>query len=61
MYEGTSTTMGSQPCKCCGGTGIQTNKDGINIICPCCGGTGKWGINQPSVICENNNPQGAPY
>lgn len=27
-------------CNACGGSGIQTNKDGINITCPVCSGKG---------------------
>lgn len=27
-------------CKCCGGTGTQTRKDGLRVLCPCCGGSG---------------------
>jgi len=27
-------------CKCCLGTGVQTNKDGLRIPCPFCAGTG---------------------
>jgi hypothetical protein len=30
------------PCRCCGGTGIQTRNDGIKIVCPACGGSGHW-------------------
>lgn len=37
------------PCKCCGGTGIQHNtRTGLNVICPCCNGTGE--DDSPSII-----------
>lgn len=29
-------------CKCCNGTGVQVNKDGLTVKCPCCSGTGDW-------------------
>lgn len=40
----------SKNCKCCNGTGIQMNREGINIKCPACGGTGNW--NNPAVTWE---------
>jgi len=30
-------------CKCCHGTGVQTNQQtGLRVKCPCCHGTGYW-------------------
>ncbi len=37
-----TTTNAAEPCKCCGGSGVQRDIEGINRICPCCGGTGLW-------------------
>ena len=35
-------TLMDEVCKCCGGMGVQTNKQtGITQHCPCCGGTGR--------------------
>ena len=32
-----------EPCRCCGGTGMQYNHlTGMNERCQCCYGTGKW-------------------
>jgi len=31
----------NEPCRCCGGSGVQTNKDGLTVRCPCCAGTSK--------------------
>lgn len=36
----TSARNATEPCKCCGGTGVQRRNDGIVIKCPCCGGSG---------------------
>lgn len=44
------STNVNEPCKCCYGTGVQTNKDGLRIKCPCCGGTGKWQTNKFDVM-----------
>ena len=33
--------LASEPCKCCGGTGVQVRNDGIKILCPACGGKGQ--------------------
>jgi hypothetical protein len=33
-----------EPCKCCGGTGVQTRYDGVKVKCPACGGSGNWQI-----------------
>ena len=33
-----------ETCKCCGGRGVQVDKNGITIRCPECGGTGKWNV-----------------
>lgn len=46
----TTTSASFNVCKCCGGSGIQQNKKGINIICPCCKGSGIW--NPPSLDVE---------
>ena len=41
------------PCKCCGGSGVQMNKDGIKINCPVCGGTGQQGgSTRPLIWCQ---------
>jgi len=32
--------MESVKCRCCDGTGVQVNKDGLRVICPCCLGSG---------------------
>jgi DnaJ-class molecular chaperone len=35
-------TQDRKYCKCCGGSGVQRNKQtGMNQECPCCHGTGK--------------------
>jgi len=48
------------PCKCCGGSGVQMNKDGIKINCPVCVGTGQQGgSTRPQIWCKkqpNNFP-----
>jgi hypothetical protein len=36
------TSVKSEPCRCCNGTGIQLNKDKVWIRCPGCKGTGTW-------------------
>ena len=38
--------------KCCYGTGVQTNKDGIRIKCPCCGGSRRWSKEKYKRIWE---------
>ena len=48
-----------ETCPACGGTGIQRNKDGLNVNCPVCGGTGRrWRSNMddlpPGVYCHSN-------
>jgi hypothetical protein len=52
-------TWHKEPCKCCGGTGIQARNDGIIITCPCCGGSGQRNISNmknlpPGIYCCNN-------
>jgi hypothetical protein len=50
----TGTNLGT--CLCCGGQGVQTNKQtGIREICKCCGGYGKRGtINEPIYVCKGD-------
>ena len=37
-----TTILNEESCRCCGGSGIQRNKQTeINEICKCCGGEGK--------------------
>ena len=43
MTNTTETTKTGESCKCCGGTGVQYNKQtGLTVRCTYCGGTGKW-------------------
>lgn len=39
MVVSESTSV-AKTCKCCGGSGIQINKNGIKEYCPACGGSG---------------------
>lgn len=34
-------TLEDAKCKCCQGTGIQKNKDMLNVYCPACRGSGE--------------------
>lgn len=66
MYSnGTITTLTvDEPCKCCGGTGVQTRAtDGIKIRCPACNGTGKWDHGGYSYVpwCEVQPWPQPPY
>lgn len=50
-------TWSKERCKFCGGTGIQTNNEGLKVKCPECNGTGERNISNydnlpPGVYCK---------
>lgn len=50
----TYDTLGTKPCKCCGGTGIQTNNEGLKVICPCCYGKGTRESEIPRIMWDES-------